>query len=84
MKLCAGCRRTPWPYLIVVFIAALSAFLTWLTLSSVSISPDENRWWTAGAFLGVSGLLGTYVLLCMRWHCSHGHALHDIQLSKGA
>jgi len=73
MKLCGECRRTPWPYVIVVFISTFTAFLTWLTLNSAGIAPDANRWWTAGVFIGVGGMLFGYIVGCMRRHCTHDH-----------
>ena len=76
MKLCADCRKTPWPYVIALFIAGFTAFLTWLTLASAGINPNENRWWTAGMFLGVFGLIMTYMLSCMRRHCRHDNHAH--------
>jgi uncharacterized membrane-anchored protein len=80
MKLCRECRRKPWPYAIVIIISMFTAFLTWLTLATAGVTPSANRWMSAIAFLGVGGLLLTYMFNCMRRHCreddhphSHSH-----------
>jgi hypothetical protein len=72
MKLCSDCRSTPWPYLVVVFIASFTTFLTWLTLATTGMSQDAIGWASAGVFLGTGfGLLG-YIRACLRRHCHHG------------
>lgn len=76
MKLCSECRRTPLPYIVPLFVAGFSAFLTWLTLSVAGIDPQANRWWTAGVFLGVLGLLMGYMVSCIRRHCTHQDHAH--------
>ena len=71
MRFCTECRKTPWPFAIAMFIAAFTAFLTWLTLAAAGIDAEANRWWTVGVFVGVFGLLTTYMYSCMRRHCRH-------------
>jgi hypothetical protein len=78
MRLCRECRRSPWPYMIALFIAGFSGFLTWLTLSTTGLAPEANAWVTAGVFLTVLALLLTYMVSCMRRHCGHSdHPLHS-------
>lgn len=77
MKLCCDCRKKPWPYLLVLFISTFIAFVTWLTLSTVGLLPDARVWLTVGAFLFVAIILLSYMVSCLRRHCSddnHHHA----------
>jgi hypothetical protein len=77
MRLCSECRKTPWPYMMALFIAGFTAFLTWLTLSTTGLKPETNGWVTAGVFLTVLGMLMTYMVSCMRRHCGHqDHPAH--------
>jgi cytosine/uracil/thiamine/allantoin permease len=76
MKFFQECKKRPWAFLIVIFVAAVSSFVTWLALASAGVSPQVNKWWSAGAFVGVSIILLTYVISCMRRHCSD-FGLHD-------
>lgn len=71
MKLCSECSRTPWPYLMVLFLAGVSAFLTWLTLSYSELGELESIAGSLGVFLAVGGTLLHYVLGCMNRHCRH-------------
>lgn len=71
MKLCRECGKRPWPYLIALFIASFSAFLTWLTLESAGFSADVIRWWSGAVFVIVTALLVSYMIACMRRHCGH-------------
>lgn len=73
MRLCKECSRTPWPYLMVVFISLFAAFTTWLTLDSAGVSPEVNQWWTAGVAVTVGALLAGYMIGCIRRHCRHDH-----------
>jgi hypothetical protein len=47
-----------------------------LTLSAAGITPEANRWLTAGAFLFAGAILLTYMLNCMRRHCGEDHHHH--------
>ncbi len=71
MKLCSECGKKPWPYLMAVFIASFSAFLTWLTLQSAGLSPSAIWWGSAGVFVVVTVLLVSYMVSCIRRHCGH-------------
>ena len=70
MKLCANCRKKPWPYAIALFIAIFVAFVTWWTLAAAGVSPQASRWWTVVAFLVAGGVLVSYMVSCMRRHCA--------------
>jgi hypothetical protein len=70
MSLCGECRKKPWPYALVLFISTFVAFVTWLTLSAAGLQPDARLWLTAGAFLIAATVLFSYMVSCMRRHCS--------------
>jgi len=70
MSLCGKCRKKPWPYALVVFISTFVAFVTWLTLSAVGFAPHVRTWLTVGAFVGAAALLFSYMISCLRRHCS--------------
>jgi hypothetical protein len=72
MKLCPDCSKSPLPFFVVVFIASVSAFLTWLTLSYSQFDTLERIGGSAIAFLAVGGTILHYVLGCMKRHCRHG------------
>lgn len=76
MKLCKECRKKPLPYIMVMLISSLAAFLTWLTLSTAGLTPEQNRIWSTGAFLVVAAVLVTYMVRCMRRHCSEDQHSH--------
>ena len=71
MKLCSECRKTPWPCAFAIFIAGLSAFLTWLMLSFSGFSESERLMGSALMFVLASATLLHYVLSCMKRHCRH-------------
>jgi hypothetical protein len=72
MKICPQCGNSPWPFAMVLFIAAIIAFLTWLMLSFAGADALEAAIGTAVAFVAVGATLVHYVLGCMRRHCRHG------------
>lgn len=78
MRVCPECRKAPWPYFIIVFIASFFAVLTWLALDSAGVTPAVNRWWTSGAFAGTCVLLFGYMYWCIRVHCRHNSLLPNI------
>jgi hypothetical protein len=72
MKPCSKCNNSPLPYLMVVMVASVAAFLTWLTLG-LSIAETLPRAVGSGVvFLAVGGTLLHYVLGCLKRHCPHG------------
>lgn len=80
MKLCPECGRSPWPFMMVLFIAGISTFITWLTLTYSQFGLAERVAGSGLVFLAVGGTLLHYVISCMRRHCRHekqtGHAPH--------
>jgi hypothetical protein len=76
MKACRECVQKPWPYLIALFIATFSAFLTWLTLASAGVPVATNRLWSGGVFFVVILFLMMYMVSCLRRHCGHQTHLH--------
>nr|VFK50669.1 MAG: hypothetical protein BECKTUN1418D_GA0071000_100115 [Candidatus Kentron sp. TUN]VFK54163.1 MAG: hypothetical protein BECKTUN1418F_GA0071002_103815 [Candidatus Kentron sp. TUN]VFK56197.1 MAG: hypothetical protein BECKTUN1418E_GA0071001_103815 [Candidatus Kentron sp. TUN] len=71
MKLCRSCHKNGWPYLFAFFIAGFVSLLTWLTLSTESISNEIKLLCSAGAFLTIFIILLSYMIACMRRHCAH-------------
>ncbi len=76
MSLCGECRKKPWPYALVLFISTFVAFVTWLTLSAAGLHPDATLLLTAGAFLIAATVLFSYMVSCMRRHCSDDNHHH--------
>lgn len=76
MKLCSECRKTPWPFAFALFIAGVTAFLTWLMLSESDFGMTERMIGTGVIFLAATATLFHYVLSCLRRHCRHDHHHH--------
>jgi hypothetical protein len=77
MKLCTQCRKTPWPFLFALFIASVSAFLTWLMLSFAAFDATGQLIGSVLMFIAAATTLIHYVISCMKRHCKHdkhGHA----------
>jgi hypothetical protein len=71
LKLCAQCNSSPLPYVMVVMIAGVVGFITWLTLG---LSHPEPMFRLGGAivvFFAVGGTMLHYVVSCLRRHCQH-------------
>jgi len=84
IKICRDCKlvcrettKRPWIYLIVVFVASFSAFVTWLSLDSAGIQTNVNRLWSGGVFILVSIILILYYFSCMRRYCMHRRNMHQ-------
>lgn len=73
--LCPQCRASPWPFLVVLFLATLTAFLTWLITTFANLSFKQCILASLLMFLGVTAGLLAYVISCIRRHCRHGHPL---------
>jgi len=73
MKLCPKCGSLRWPFVVVLFVASVSAFLTWLTLSYSELGKVQLVAGSSAVFLGVSATLLHYVISCMKRHCRHGN-----------
>jgi high-affinity Fe2+/Pb2+ permease len=71
MKLCPKCRKTPWPFLFALFIAAFTGFLTWVVLLYSQIDTAERILWSGVVFVAAAATLVHYVVSCMRRHCRH-------------
>lgn len=73
MKLCPKCNHSPWPFVMILFIATVTGFLTWLVLelSVPEVGPRVGA--AALVFLAVGGTLLHYVLDCLKRHCRHDH-----------
>jgi hypothetical protein len=69
MKLCKTCFSSPWPFVLMTVIAAVTGFVTWLTLGLSQPEPALRIAMSAGAFLAVEATLVHYVISCMRRHC---------------
>ena len=65
------CRRFghhAWPFLIVAFLGAFVAFITWLTLAAAGFPAHVIFGWSIAAFLLVSLVLGLNAVSCVRRH----------------
>jgi len=56
----------------VLFLAGVGSFITWLTLTYSQVEAIERLGGTLFAFVAIGGTLTHYVLSCMRRHCRHG------------
>jgi hypothetical protein len=72
MPLCPKCDHSPWPFVLALTIAAVSAFLTWLSLGLTLTEPLYRILAGALAFAAVGTTLVHYLLTCMKRHCKHG------------
>lgn len=71
MNICPQCDNSPWPFVMVVFISAVVAFLTWLMFSFAGANTAQSTVGALLAFLAVGATLAHYVLACMKRHCRH-------------
>jgi hypothetical protein len=85
MKLCPKCGRSAWPFVMVLAIASVTAFVTWITLGLSVDDPMPRAVATGGVFLAVGGTMLHYVLACLKRHCRHDkeHAL-EVRLRRPA
>lgn len=72
MNLCSECNRPLWPFAMILGIAGVIGFLTWLLLGLSVAEPMARATIAAGVFLGVGATLLHYVVSCLRRHCRHG------------
>lgn len=75
-SLCPQCRNSPWPYLMVLFLASFSGFLTWLMTTFANLGFGARLGASLLVFLVVAAGMLAYVLSCMRRHCRHAHHAH--------
>lgn len=71
MKLCPKCSRSPLPFVMVLMIASVLAFITWLILGLSQIEPITRIAAGAAVFLAVGGTLLHYIISCLKRHCRH-------------
>lgn len=71
MKFCTECHSSPLPFALVLLIASIAGFLTWLTLGLSADEPFVRIGGSAAVFLAVGGTLLHYVLSCIKRHCQH-------------
>ena len=71
MKFCRKCSKSPLPFLVVFFLAGVSALLTWLTLSYSQPGTTVLIAGSLGVFLAVSVTLAHYVVSCLKRYCRH-------------
>jgi hypothetical protein len=74
VKLCGHCIKRPWPFLVVLFVTAVPTFLVWMTLRGKDLATEMVYSWTALTFAIVGSVMLTYVVTCLRRHCSHEHS----------
>jgi CDP-diglyceride synthetase len=72
MKLCPECRNVWWPFVVVVFVSSVVAFLTWLMLSLSGVEGVIRLVGSGAVFVAVASTLAHYVVSCMKRHCRHG------------
>jgi len=73
MKLCPKCNHSPWPFVMILVIAAVTGFTTWLVLGISVDDPGPRLVASVVAALAVGGTLLHYVLSCLKRHCRHDH-----------
>jgi hypothetical protein len=71
MKLCPKCSHSPLPFLMVLLISSVLAFITWLVLGLSQVEPTLRLAAGAAVFLAVGGTLVHYVITCLKRHCRH-------------
>ncbi|EGV20349.1 hypothetical protein [Thiocapsa marina] len=71
MKLCPKCSRSPLPFVMVLLISTVLAFITWLVLGLSQVEPTARLAAAAAVFLAVGGTLLHYVISCLKRHCRH-------------
>lgn len=73
MKLCPKCSRSPLPFVMILLISSVLAFITWLVLGLSQVEPVARMAAGAAVFLAVGGTLLHYVISCLKRHCRHDH-----------
>jgi hypothetical protein len=59
-----------------VFIAGVSAYMTWLTLTYSQAGTNARILGTAIAFVAVGGTVLHYMISCLKRHCRHRDEPH--------
>jgi hypothetical protein len=76
MKLCQKCSRSPLPFVMVLLISSVLAFITWLVLGLSQVEPATRLATGVVVFLAVGGTLLHYVVSCLKRHCRHDQEQH--------
>ncbi|WP_295541604.1 hypothetical protein [uncultured Thiohalocapsa sp.] len=71
MKLCPKCTASPLPFVMIVVIAGVIGFMTWLILGLSDWSTWPRLGIAAAGTAAVAATLWHYVISCMRRHCRH-------------
>lgn len=75
-KVCPHCKNSALPYVMVLVVSTVSAFVTSLTLSFAQFSDLESLIGGGLMFTVVGTTLLHYVVNCMKRHCRHGTTDH--------
>jgi hypothetical protein len=81
MKLCKNCKKAFWPYLMILVIAGVAGFLTWMTLSLSGVADQQGLLISVIVSLTVGATLLHYVVSCLRRHCQEWGHQHQAQKS---
>ncbi|MBK1646534.1 hypothetical protein CKO25_18165 [Thiocapsa imhoffii] len=73
MKLCPKCSRSPLPFVMILLISSVLAYITWLMLGLSQIAPMPRLAAGAAVFIGIGTTLLHYVISCLKRHCRHDH-----------
>jgi hypothetical protein len=73
MKLCAKIDQSPLPYLMLVLIAGVTAFITWHALGTALPEPGPRAFASALAFAVVGGANLLYIRRCLNRYRRHQH-----------
>ncbi|WP_295883393.1 hypothetical protein [uncultured Thiohalocapsa sp.] len=82
MKLCPKCAASPLPFVMIIVIAGVIGFITWLTLGLSEWDPWPRFGVAAVSTLAVAATLWHYVLTCMRRHCRHHDGIRRMTTSS--
>lgn len=68
---CTRCCQERWPYALVVVLAGIVAYLTWLVLEFTDSDKTVQIVGSISAFIAVGATLLHYVITCLKRHCRH-------------
>lgn len=73
MKLCAKFDQSPLPYLMLVMIAGVTAFIAWHALGTAIPEPTPRAIASTLAFVTVGGANLLYIQSCLNRYRRHQH-----------
>jgi hypothetical protein len=76
MRFCPKCGKSPLPLFMALFIAGVSAYMTWLTLTYSQAGTNVRILGTVVVFVAVGGTVMHYMISCLRRHCRHRDGAH--------